>query len=96
VTLFIDESHLELASGLSLTIMLVMYTLYKSISVSMPQTAYLKLIDVWLMFCLMLPFAIFLFQIVFEVLRAQSEVKTWVGDESRGKFSVEKGCNLNV
>jgi uncharacterized BrkB/YihY/UPF0761 family membrane protein len=76
--------------------MLVMYTLYQSISVSMPQTAYLKLIDVWLMFCLMLPFTIFLFQIVSEVLRAQREVKAWVEDETRRNYSGRKISQFTI
>ena len=91
MTLFIDESHLELATGLSLTIMLVMYTLYQSISDSMPQTAYLKWIDVWLMFCLMLPFAIFLFQILSEVVRPKGRFRKkenrWVEEEPRKSSS---------
>jgi hypothetical protein len=67
ITLFFDENHFELAIGLSLTIMLVMYTLYQSILDSLPKTAYLKLIDIWLIFCLVLPFFIFLIQIISEL-----------------------------
>ncbi len=39
----------------------------QSISQSLPQTAYLKLIDVWLMFCLLVPFGIFLIEIVWQL-----------------------------
>ena len=56
ITLFIDDSHFEATIQVSLTSMLVMYTLYQSIAVSLPQTAYLKMIDVWLLFGLMMPF----------------------------------------
>jgi len=58
---------LDLAIGLALTIMLVMYTMYQSISQSLPQTAYLKFIDVWLMFCLMVPFFVFVVQVLLKI-----------------------------
>jgi hypothetical protein len=53
VTLFCKDSQLELAIGLSLTVMLVMYTMYQGVSNTLPQTAYLKFIDVWLIVCLL-------------------------------------------
>ena len=62
ITLFFDRSKLDMAVTLSLTIMLVMYTLYQSISQTIPKTAYLKLIDYWLIFCLLAPFVIFIIE----------------------------------
>jgi len=53
VTLFCKDSQLELAIGLSLTVMLVMYTMYQGVSSTLPQTAYLKFIDIWLIVCLL-------------------------------------------
>jgi hypothetical protein len=47
ITLFIDESHFDTTVMVSLTSMLVMYTLYQSIAGTLPQTAYLKMIDIW-------------------------------------------------
>jgi hypothetical protein len=63
VTLFFKEPQTKLAIGLSLTIMLVMYTMYQSINESLSKTAYLKMIDYWLLFCLLVPFIIFLIEI---------------------------------
>jgi hypothetical protein len=60
ITLHFDEDKTEVAIGLSLTIMLVMYTMYQSISDSLIKTAYLKMIDYWLLFCLLMPFVIFM------------------------------------
>jgi len=42
--------------------MLVMYTVYQSISETMTKTAYLKMIDYWLLFCLLTPFMIFMIE----------------------------------
>ena len=59
LTLFIDQSHFEATIMVALTAMLVMYTLFQSISASMPSTAYLKLLDIWLIFGLVMPFVVF-------------------------------------
>jgi hypothetical protein len=67
MTLFFRKQDLDLAIGLALTIMLVMYTMYQSISQSLPQTAYLKFIDIWLMFCLMVPFFVFVVQVLLKI-----------------------------
>jgi len=74
VTLQFDESKTELAAGLSLTIMLVMYTMYQSISESLVKTAYLKMIDYWLLFCLLTPFIIFMIEI-FWLLKSLQNIK---------------------
>ncbi len=39
----------------------------QSISHSLPKTAYLKMIDIWLMFCLLIPFGIFMIEIVWQL-----------------------------
>jgi hypothetical protein len=62
LTLFFGESKQDIGVSLSLTILLVMYTFYQSISNSIPKTAYLKLMDYWLIFCLLVPFLVFLIQ----------------------------------
>ena len=63
LTLFIDESHFEATIMVSLTSMLVMYTLYQSVVNSLPATSYLKMIDLWLLAGLILPFICFIFLI---------------------------------
>ena len=62
-TLHFNESKIELGIGLLLTVLLVMYTLYQSITGSLLQTAYLKMIDYWLLFCLFIPFISFMIEI---------------------------------
>ena len=66
-TLFIDDSNFATNVMVSLTTLLVMYTLFQSISDNLPKTAYLKLIDMWLLFSLILPFIIFITHIVWEL-----------------------------
>ena len=48
LTMFIDESHFEATIMVALTAMLVLYTLFQSISEVMPTTSYLKLIGIYI------------------------------------------------
>ena len=65
ITIYIDESHFEATTMVALTSMLVMYTLYDSSSSSLPKTSYLKMIDVWLLPGLLLPFIVFLIEVIY-------------------------------
>ena len=49
-----------------------MYTLYQGVSQNLPQTAYLKFIDVWLLFCLIIPIGVFLVEVFWELHRVKS------------------------
>ena len=60
LTLLIDPGRFEATIMVALTSKLVMYTLYQSVEASLPQTSYLKMIDIWLLMGLMLPFVIIL------------------------------------
>ena len=76
-TLYVDESHFESTIMVSLTAMLVLYTLFQSISNTMPPTAYVKFLDVWLIFCLIMPFLIFIIEVTWELIKEneKNEVK---------------------
>jgi hypothetical protein len=76
VTLKFDESKTELSVGLSLTIMLVMYTMYQSINDSVMKTAYLKMIDYWIIYCLLMPFVIFMIEVFWLIGNTQEHKKT--------------------
>ena len=67
LSLFIPEHRFEATIMLSLTSMLVMYTLYQSVAEALPKTSYLKLVDIWLLFCLVLPFIVFVLLIKWEL-----------------------------
>ena len=84
VTLFISETHFEATIMLAITSMLVMYTLYQSASSSLPKTAYVKMIDTWLIFGLVVPFIIFLILTLIEMLNDDDDDKEPIdkkGDE---------------
>ena len=67
-TLFIDESHFEATIMVALTAMLVIYTLHQSISANLPQTSYIKMIDIWLFTGLITPFVIITILVIMDYL----------------------------
>ena len=69
LTLFIDyDAHFDGVVGVHLTTMLVMYTLYGNTLDSMPSTAYLKSIDIFLLYGVVLPFFTFLSVIIATII----------------------------
>ncbi len=76
VTLFIDRRHFEATIMVALTSMLVMYTLYQSVGSSLPQTSFLKLIDVWLLVGLVAPFFVIFVLIAMDTEDSQIEAET--------------------
>ena len=67
-TLFIDFSHFEVSIMIALTSMLVTYTLYQSISLYLPNTSYMKMIDIWLFGGLIFPFFIITILVIMDFL----------------------------
>ena len=68
ITLFVDEKHFEVTVMIHLTTMLVMYTLYQGLQSIMPKTAYLKFIDIFLLYGLIVPFITFTVEVVSKLL----------------------------
>ena len=66
----------------SLTGMLVLYTLFQGISTEIPTTAYLKWLDVWLIYTLIFPFGVFIIQFAWAIWPIQKEYVSFtkVGD----------------
>jgi len=103
ITLFIDESHFDSNIMVALTGMLVMYTLYQSISLTLPPTAYLKLLDIWLIFSLVMPFLIFMVEVFWEIemfhkkpkVDAVEKNSTWIAEEMKS-LSKQKSSNKNA
>jgi hypothetical protein len=67
-----------------------MYTMYQSISQALVKTAYLKMIDYWLLFCLLMPVVIFMIEIYWLLERTQNlekPSKGWIEKEKVNVFS---------
>ena len=87
VTLFIDETHFEVTIMVALTSTLVMYTLYNSISANLPIDANFKMIDLWLLHGLLMPFVVFLVLILSQ-LKAKKKIAS-----AKKEFLSEKRTN---
>ena len=57
----------------NLTALLVLVTLFISVSQSLPQTAYVKMVDVWLIFSMFVPFVEVLVHTWIDMLRTEGE-----------------------
>ena len=92
-TLYFKKEHFKTAIPVSITAMLVMYTLNNSVSKTLPQTAGLKFIDIWIIFGLILHFLILILLIAIEHLPEESNV-VYVDErkenEQRLKFSAHR------
>ena len=56
-TTFFKPTYFEAALTVNLTNMLVMTTIFTSVMEKLPLTSNLKMIDIWLIFCQLVPFA---------------------------------------
>ena len=74
MTLFVDQNHYDATIMVHLTTMLVMFCLYQNVSDNMPKTAYLKFIDKWLLFGIVVPFMSFVVETVLMLLTTNDDV----------------------
>ncbi|XP_066941974.1 glycine receptor subunit alpha-2-like [Macrobrachium rosenbergii] len=65
-TLYVQVSLLEVRLVVALTTLLVLYTFFNQTSSSLPQTAYVKLIDIWFFFCTIFLFVIIILHVFVE------------------------------
>ena len=68
----LQDFFFEAVVTVNLTTMLVLTTMFISVSNNLPNTAYVKMIDVWLIFNLMMPFMLVLLHTYMDSLRTDS------------------------
>ena len=86
MTLYFKKEHFKTSVPVAITSMLVMYTLNQSISSKLPQTSYIKFIDVWLLFGLIQPFFIIVMLVIIEHGHKQQRVVEFNGENKRPRF----------
>ena len=95
-TTFFKENYFEAALGANLTIMLVMTTIFTDVSQSLPMTAYIKLIDLWLIFGQFIPFTeVILLTIMDGIKETEDERGTKAINQNQEKV-VELGNRVSV
>ena len=86
-TTFFKPFFFEAALSVNLTTMLVMTTIFISKMESLPPTSDIKMIDIWLILCQLVPFAQVVLLTAIEYLREDEKEKGEV--EKQGKGEVE-------
>ena len=72
-TNFFKDFFFEAVITVNLTVMLVLVTMFISVASSLPTTAYVKMIDIWLIFNLTIPFVEVLLHTYMDYHRGDSE-----------------------
>ena len=72
---FFQPSYFDTVVTVNITLLLVLTALFISILDSTPKTSYIKMIDIWLIFCLLIPLAEVLFHAVLDKYRYDVEVE---------------------
>ena len=80
-TTFFKPMYFEASLTVNLTIMLVMTTIFTSKIVELPPTSDTKMIDIWLIFCLLVPFSFTLVQTGIECYREDEKERVLSPDE---------------
>ena len=65
-TTFFKPAYFEASLSVNLTIMLVMTTIFTTKIAELPPTSDMKMLDIWLIFCLIVPFAFVIIQTAIE------------------------------
>ena len=74
VTIFFDKDLFADAIAVNLTIMLVMTTIFTSKIEELPPTSDMKMIDIWLIFCLVVPFLEVILRTVIECVNCSCHI----------------------
>lgn len=90
--IFFHKEHFNTAIPLVITSMLVMYTLEASISSKLPSTSYIKVIDIWLLYGLNIPFLILVLIILLEHIPESRKVN--IEFRPYQKFSFFSRCKM--
>ena len=97
-TTFFKPIFFEASLTVNLTIMLVMTTIFTSKIEELPPTSDTKMIDVWLIFCLLVPFAFTLVQTAIECYREEDDEEkqdiTWAIARKDEKVVLENNMQL--
>ena len=102
ITNFFKTFFFEAVVTVNLTALLVLTTLFISVSGSLPPTAYVKMVDLWLIFAQMIPFFEVLLHTCMDMMRNDGEREvnhhgtkiTVAGEENQEKADLNDSLNL--
>ena len=86
---YFKEFYFEGLMGLNVTVMLVLTTMFLSVSTNLPPTAYLKMIDCWLLFNLLKPFVDIIVQTYIHTMRAAPVTQTQAWRKNQRNWKID-------
>ena len=99
VTIFFDKDLFGDAIAVNLTIMLVMTTIFTSKIEELPPTSDMKMIDIWLIFCLVVPFLEVILRTAIECMNCSCHIcepKDAMEDEKKGTDITQGASSCQV
>ena len=103
VTIFFDKDLFADAIAVNLTIMLVMTTIFTSKIEELPPTSDTKMIDVWLIFCLVVPFLEVILRTAIECMNCSCHIceptdanKLKAGDKKKKEDAIQGASSGEV
>ena len=99
VTIFFDKELFGDAIAVNLTIMLVMTTIFTSKIEELPPTSDMKMIDIWLIFCLVVPFLEVILRTAIECMNCSCHIcepKDAMEDEKKGTDITQGASSCQV
>ena len=98
ITTFFDKDLFGDAIAVNLTIMLVMTTIFTSKIEELPPTSDMKMIDIWLIFCLVVPFLEVILRTAIECMNCSCHIceprEEDANKAKAGKEDKKKGSNV--
>ena len=96
VTIFFEKDLFGDVIAVNLTIMLVMTTIFTSKIEELPPTSDMKMIDIWLIFCLVVPFLEVILRTANECVNCSCHIcePEEAGKDKAGKEDRKKGIDL--
>ena len=95
LSLFVKENHFEATIMVSLTCMLVLYTLFQSIMAGMPVTGHINMMAIWLTFNLIMPFIVFITIVCWELMRKE-EIHQKKNEQESKRRSCKDKCKITM
>ena len=88
---FFGTEHFDAIVAVNVTAFLVIATLFISVSNDLPRTSYLKMIDLWMLFAMFVPFLIVVLQTRIRSLSKSSKItpnQPWKSHHPTKKFQI--------
>ena len=103
ITIFFDKELFGDATQVNLTIMLVMTTIFTSKIEELPPTSDMKMIDIWLIFCLVVPFLEVILRTAIECMNCSCHIceptdanKLKAGDKKKKEDAIQGASSGEV